>query len=145
VRGARRLLYDDEQLCCQCIHPGAQPNPTEPKLEPPRELHKRWSAEKLPLVAVACHPGVIPSSELFRYSAIPWVIQAPLQLAFTPLFKVRAGGVTAVGGMGGESQPLHLTPLPDSPFYPPPPPPSHPSNRAEPGTGRRDPDLPGHL
>jgi hypothetical protein len=87
-----------------------------PKLNPlPRrpaasELHKRWSAQGLPLVAVACHPGVIPASELFRHITLPWLIQAPLQMALTPFFKVRRrldGGCLGRGRAGerGRSRP----------------------------------------
>ncbi|GBF90638.1 hypothetical protein Rsub_03210 [Raphidocelis subcapitata] len=57
-----------------------------------RELHKRWKAEGKPLLAYACHPGVIPSSELFRHSKLPWVVQAPLLMALSPVFKSIAQG-----------------------------------------------------
>lgn len=55
-----------------------------------RELQRRWSEARAPLVAVACHPGVIPTSDLFRHVKLfPRVVQDWLQYFMTPLFKVR--------------------------------------------------------
>lgn len=52
-----------------------------------REANRRWQEEGVPLVAVSCHPGVIPSSELFRHIAVPWFLDRPLRLALGPFFK----------------------------------------------------------
>ncbi|KAI8473320.1 MAG: short-chain dehydrogenase/reductase family protein [Monoraphidium minutum] len=57
-----------------------------------RELHRRWSAAGLPLVAVACHPGVIPASELFRHITLPWPVHQAASLALRPFFKSLAQG-----------------------------------------------------
>jgi hypothetical protein len=89
-----RWCVTTHQRVASCAQRAPSANPPHIQTPPAwlRELHKRWSAAGLPLVAVACHPGVIPSSELFRHIQLPWFIQAPLQAALTPCFKVGVYG-----------------------------------------------------
>lgn len=77
-----------------------------------RELQRRWSEQRAPMLAVACHPGVIPYSDLFRHvNLLPRPLQDGLQMLATPLFKSIAQGAATqtylatakdVEALGGE-------------------------------------------
>jgi hypothetical protein len=87
----RSARYDGVALS-SIYHVQRAPSANPPHIQTPpawlRELHKRWSAAGLPLVAVACHPGVIPSSELARHIKLPRAVRGPFRVAFAPFFKV---------------------------------------------------------
>lgn len=68
-----------ESLPCASL----SPSPTQPF----RELQRRFQEQSLPLAALVCHPGVIPTSDLFRHNTIPWPIHQGLMLALKPFFK----------------------------------------------------------
>jgi NAD(P)-dependent dehydrogenase (short-subunit alcohol dehydrogenase family) len=53
-----------------------------------REFARRWRDEDAPCVAVACHPGVIVATDLFRHMPIRWEpLRAALALLFRPFLK----------------------------------------------------------